>query len=88
MPTVESHAAILARQILRRQSEKINTREIGREWKLPGLKEAAAIHIACEYLQDANWIDKTSSRSGNTSGRSKADFLVNPKLWRMTWDIG
>ena len=88
MPTVERHAAILARQILRRQSEKINTREIGREWKLPGLKEAAAIHIACEYLQDANWIDKTSSRSGNTSGRSKADFLVNPKLWRMTWDIG
>jgi hypothetical protein len=88
MPTVERHATMLARQILRRQPEKINTREIGREWKLPGLKEAAPIHKACEYLQEANWIDKSPSRSGDTTGRSKTDFLVNPKLWGMTWDIG
>lgn len=81
LPKVERHAATLAKQILKRRPEKINTREIQRDWKLPGLGNAQAIHAACEHLVEASCIVAAPSREGGTSGRSKSDFLINPKIW-------
>ena len=82
LPKVERHAAIIAKRILKLQPKKINTREIQREWKLPGLGEAKAIHAACELLMEAGWMDVAPSRKGDTIGRSKSDFLINSKLRR------
>ena len=82
LPMVERHAAMIAQRILKLHPKKINTREIQREWKLPGLGEAKAIHDAFDHLTEANWIVPAPSREGPSNGRSKADFLVNPNLWR------
>jgi hypothetical protein len=80
LPKVERHAAVIAQRILKLRPQKINTREIQREWKLPGLGEAKAIKAACNHLVEANWIEAAPSRGGNTTGRLKGDFLVNPKV--------
>ena len=82
LPMVERHAAMIAQRILKLHPEKINAREIMREWKIPGLREAKAIRAACDHLVEANWIVDAPSREGQSTGRTKSDFLVNPNLWR------
>jgi hypothetical protein len=88
LPKTDRHATLLARKILKTRPDTINIRDIQREWRLPGLKEAQPVHAACECLVDANWITATPSRNGETSGRNRNDFVVNPNLWRSSWEDG
>lgn len=80
LPAVERHAATMARYILRHRPARVNVRDIQRQWRLPGLKTAEAVKDALSLLADADWLRPAPGREGDTHGRQRADFLVNPKL--------
>lgn len=80
LPPVERNAAVLARYIRKHKPAKVNSREVSRNYRLPGLKDAAAIKDALEWLTDADWLRPAPSRDGGSAGRNRADFLVNPRL--------
>ena len=84
LPEVERHAAMIARLIYaRRIGEKraegvvVNRRLIQR-MKLPGLRTAAQVGEAIEYLVEAGWLEQMSKQTG---GRRKGDYLVKPAVW-------
>ena len=47
--------------------------------KLPGLRAAGPINAALDYLEDAGWIRVAPVRAGDTKGRARSDYVVNPK---------
>lgn len=78
LPPVERNAATLARYITRYRLKSINARDLKREARLPGLREAAEIDPAIDALIEANWLRPSPSRQGGTVGRARADYAVNP----------
>lgn len=80
LPPVERNAATLARHIVKNKVARLNGRDIRREWRLPGLKTADAVKDALDLLVDAEWLRPAPGRDGETAGRQRADFLVNPKV--------
>ena len=84
LPDDERYAAVLARLIYARrigeqraEGTVVNRRLIQR-LKLPGLRTAARVGGAIEYLVEAGWLEAISSPRG---GRRKGDYLVNPMVW-------
>lgn len=73
-------AAVLARWIVKHQPGSVNARKLRREARLPGLKEADKVRLALETLEDADWLRRAPSRQGETPGRQRGDYLVNPKI--------
>jgi putative DNA primase/helicase len=82
LPIVERNAATLAKHIKRKRLRTINARDLMREERLPGLREAATVDPALEALIEAGWLKLTPSRSGDSVGRAKRDYAVNPAIWR------
>lgn len=82
LPPVERNAATLARHIKRHKLASINTRNLQRKDRLPGLAESADIDPAIEALVDAGWLRAEPRRSGATTGRPSRDYSVNPAVWR------
>jgi hypothetical protein len=80
LPKTDRAAATLARAIRQRRCRSINLSIVRRDWRLPGLRDAADVREAAEVLQDAGWLRPAPSREGNRPGRNKSDFAVNPKL--------
>lgn len=74
-------AATLAKQIRHRRARTINARTIRREWGLSGLTTANAVNEALGRLEAAGWVRRIGGREGDTPGRERADWEVNPKLW-------
>jgi hypothetical protein len=81
LPKAQKQVVMLAREIMKRRPEMINVRNVVREWKIPGLKEAQLVSAACKELVDANWLDPAPTRTGDRQGQNRKDFKVNPKLW-------
>jgi hypothetical protein len=81
LPERERLAATLARHVIKRRLERLNARKIRREARLPGLREASKVKLAIEELEASGWLLPVPSREGDTPGRRKDDYLVNPKLW-------
>lgn len=77
LPQAERNAATLAKKVVKEGWERINTRELQRKEKLPGLKTAVDIKEAIELLIDADWLRPDAKREGDTQGRALNDFLVN-----------
>ena len=82
LPPVERNAATLARHIKRHKLVSINTRNLQRKDRLPGLAESADIDPAIEALVDAGWLRAEPRRTGATTGRPSRDYSVNPAVWR------
>ena len=51
-----------------------------RKTRLPGLRAAKDIRVALNYMEEAGWIWPAPSREGDTAGRQRSDYIVNPKL--------
>jgi hypothetical protein len=81
LPEVERNAAILARHIKRKRLRSVNSRQLMREERLPGLRDASALDPALEALVEAGWLKHDPHRKGGTVGRSTKDYAVNPAIW-------
>lgn len=73
----DRNAATLAKHIMRHRPASLSVRELCRK-KLPGMKEAKAIHAAAALLVDAGWLARVAKGDGN--GRPPAIYPVNPAL--------
>jgi putative DNA primase/helicase len=80
MPESQRLTGTLARWIVRTKARSINTRELSRNVRLPGLGKAEPIREACAALVEAGWLKPKPTRSGGTAGRTRNDYLVNPKV--------
>jgi hypothetical protein len=83
LPEVERNAAVLARYICKIGFTTINKRELKRsphKSALSALREGQAMDGALAYLVDAGWLLDTGSRDGDSAGRRKGDYAVNPAV--------
>jgi putative DNA primase/helicase len=80
LPLVDRHAAVLARAILNRRAERINARQVRRDWRLPGLREAPAVAAAIGALEEAGWLIAAGAREGGSAGRQRSDYVVDPRV--------
>jgi hypothetical protein len=80
LPEVERNAARIAQHILKRRHRRINARDLYHKEKLPGLREAEPVNSALGFLVEAEWLRPDPSRQGDTKGRARADYIVNPAL--------
>lgn len=81
LPPVDRNAATLARYIRRKKLKRINARDIRRDARLPGLRDAESVREAIEALVDADWLQPAPSRDSSNPGRQKADYRVNPAVF-------
>ena len=80
LPAVDRNAAVLARAIQSRRADRINARQVRREWRLPGLREATDVAAAIGALEEAGWLTAIGDRAGGTAGRHRSDYLVDPRV--------
>ena len=80
LPLVDRHAAVLARAILSRRAERINARQVRRDWRLPGLREGPAVAAAIGALEEAGWLIPAGGRDGGSAGRQRSDYAVDPRV--------
>mgnify|MGYP002279637793 CR=1 FL=1 len=78
LPKAERNAATLAKWIVKNKMERINTRELQRNARLPGLRNAAEIKEAIEVLEEANLLRYDPKREGETTGKMSGGYEVNP----------
>jgi len=80
LPPVERNSAILARYLLKHKVHLFNARALRRKAGLPGLRDAKPFSEAVAQLVDADWLRDAGQREGETAGRRKSDFIVNPAV--------
>lgn len=78
LPPVERNAAALARYIQKTKPAKLNARDVRRTCGIPALKSAETLADAIGYLVDADWLRPAPDRDGDTAGRRRSDYIVNP----------
>ena len=81
IPEPERNAATLGKWILRNKPNIINLRQVRRESKLQGLREASAMKAASAQLIEANWLFEIQQSNNH---RPRGDYRINPKLWKAT----
>lgn len=82
LPMVDRNAAVLARAILSRRADRINARQVRRDWRLPGLREGPAVAAAIGALEEAGWLTPAGARDGGSAGRQRSDYAVDPRVHR------
>jgi hypothetical protein len=80
LPLVDRHAAVLGRAIQSRRALVINAREVRRDWRLPGLREAGSVAAAIGALEEAGWLKPVGGRDGGSAGRQRGDYAVDPRV--------
>jgi hypothetical protein len=88
LPDAERHASMIARLIIARRIGEthtegvvVNARDIRRQ-KMQRLRTADAVSAAINHLVEVGWLQAIPSRAGSAPGRQRADYLVNPAVWR------
>jgi hypothetical protein len=81
LPPEERDAAAIANWVLQARPEVLNTRELRRDVRLPGLTRAEEINRACVVLEEAGWLKRTRQRYGDTPGRYRSDYVINPTVF-------
>ena len=84
LPMRERHAAAIAKKILKRRPKHLNTRDVARDWNIPGLRKAEDVRAAFSELLDAGWLKEPNSIGA--AGRPRSDFPVNPLLFEIDGD--
>ncbi|MDP1026301.1 DUF3987 domain-containing protein [Sphingomonas sp. KR1UV-12] len=80
LPPSERNAAALGRHILKTGAQRINARDVQRGSGIPSLKVAADVEGATDALVEAGWLRPMPMRDGDTPGKARKDFLVNPAV--------
>jgi hypothetical protein len=82
LPDSIRRSITLAKYILEHKPEIINARELNRKSGLPGFRSKAEVaHSAIKELEEAGWLLPAPFRQGDTSGRPRDDWKINPRLW-------
>lgn len=80
LPQVERDAAMIGRAIRSKGIREFNARSARRAGTFGSLKDGGRINRALEVLIEAGWIQEVPAREGDTSGRSRRDYTVNPAI--------
>jgi len=83
LPEEDRLASSLAKYITKHKPKTINASKIRTEARIPGLRKAAKVKMAIDGLEEAQWIWPSGARDGDTIGRKKSDYTVNPSLWEL-----
>ena len=75
----DKNAAVLAKWIVKNKPQSINTRELYRKIKLPGMDKSEKVKGAIDVLVEAGWL-LSSGIHGN--GRPKQNYEVNPGVFK------
>ena len=76
----DRNATTLARWIAQERPSEVHVRTMQRDVRLPGLRDAGAIHAACKALIEAGWLVADPGPTGFQQ-RPKAAYRVNSALW-------
>jgi hypothetical protein len=82
VPEAERNAITLARWIHKTKAKEVNTRSLQRDARLPGMRTADTIKVACATLIDADWLRPPAP--GSRRAKAKSDYPVNPIIWDPT----
>ncbi len=77
IPKEDRDAGALARWIIKTGATEVHVRQLQREVRLPGLRDATAIKAAAEVLEHAGWL--TAPTIGKGEAR-KVAYRVNPRV--------
>jgi Protein of unknown function (DUF3987) len=77
-PPAERNAATLAKWILRTKAREVYVRDLQREVRLPGLRDARSIRAAADLLVEADWLRPPPD--GGQAARAKVAYPVNPAV--------
>jgi hypothetical protein len=75
----DRNIAMLARWIAKERPEVVHVREMQRTVRLPGLRDAKAIHAACKTLVEAGWLGQPAADVG-FQRRPASVYPVSPRL--------
>ncbi len=79
-PENERLARLILKAICDRKISAVNTREIYRDWRIPGLnRDVKKCDAALEVLANSGWVRR--SVTGEASGRKRHDWNVNSLLF-------
>jgi hypothetical protein len=76
----ERLGAALARHLVRAMPEVINARDLYKSKLVQGLTTAEEAEIAIQVAVEAGFLAPAPSRAGETEGRPRKDYRVNPRL--------
>jgi hypothetical protein len=81
LPQVDVDVRVLARWVVANKPETINARDLRRRARVLSAKaDVARYDAAIAELEAAGWLRPNPARSGDTVGRQRKDWTVNPKL--------
>lgn len=84
LPKVERDAAVLARYLIRLNERVVNKRLLSRSpHKSEHNLKGDALSDALEHLVTADWLRDASARDGETVGRRREDYAVNPCVFEV-----
>jgi len=80
LPQEQRDARVIAKWILRNKPEIINVREFSRTEGSP-LRDTKRLKNAFDFMVDSNWVEFDGKREGETIGRKKQNYTINPKVY-------
>jgi len=81
LPEAEKNATTLARWIHKKRETTINVRHLYKKARIAGLADSATVNAAVAELVELRWLEPKHTRAGDTPGRQKLDYIVNPRIW-------
>lgn len=80
-PTENIEARALARWIIENRPQSFILRDVYNNGNVANLRRKEQAETAANRLIDLNWLSCKSSRAGNTAGRSRKTYYVNPEVY-------
>lgn len=80
-PTENIEARALARWIIKNKPQSFILRDVYNNGNVANLRRKEQAEAAANRLIDLNWLSCKSSRAGNTAGRSRKTYYVNPEVY-------
>lgn len=82
-PTQNIEARALARWIIENKPQSFILRDVYNNGNIANLRRKVQAEKAANKLIALNWLSRTSSRKGNTAGRSRYTYYVNLEVYEL-----
>ncbi len=82
-PTENIEARALAKWIIENKPQSFILRDVYNNGNVANLRRKEQAETAANRLIDLNWLSCKSSRAGNTAGRSRKTYYVNPEVYEL-----
>ena len=82
-PSQNIEARALARWIIANKPQSFILRDIYNNGNVANLRRKEQTEIAANKLIKLNWLSCKSSREGNTAGRTRKTYFVNPEVYEL-----